>query len=173
MSQENSNNTKPVNKTDESQRSSNRLIYDTCEYEKRLVESTDPLNYQFFYGKFENCGKHGCLQKKNNTRYDVVDVESELKNIVRPGSLCGQFKYNPDGSNSTITADKAPVVLEPSLCPITNHRETYPNVKDSGHKEWCKDTPSENLINMGGNYYSEYSKDSNCLSKDVKLDCTA
>lgn len=181
MSQENSNNTKPVetkqevtqNKNDAANRNSNSLIYDTCEYEKRLAESTDPLNYAFFYGKFENCGKHGCVQKKNNTRYDVVDVESELKNITRPGTLCGQFKYNPDGSNSTITADKAPVVLAADLCPVTNHRETYPNVKGTGHTEWCKDTPSENLINMGGNYYTEYSKDSNCVNKDMKLNCSA
>tara|TARA_A100001015_G_scaffold130386_1_gene144636 strand:- start:379 stop:894 length:516 start_codon:yes stop_codon:yes gene_type:complete len=171
MSQGNSNNTK--SEGSDNPRSSNRLLYDTCEYEKRLVESTDPLNYAFFYGKFENCGKHGCIQKKNNTRYDVVDVESELKNITRPGSLCGQFKYNPDGSNSTVSADKAPVVLEPSLCPVTDRRKTLPTVNGTGHDNWQSDVVGDSLINMGGNYYSDYSKGSNYVGKGVSLDCSA
>ena len=37
--------------------SSNRLMYDACAYKKRLQESTTPLDYTLYPGKFENCSK--------------------------------------------------------------------------------------------------------------------
>ena len=37
--------------------SSNRLMYDTCAYKKRLDESVGPLNYTLYPGKYENCSK--------------------------------------------------------------------------------------------------------------------
>ena len=36
--------------------SSNRLMYDTCAY-KRNWESTTPLDYNLYAGKYENCSK--------------------------------------------------------------------------------------------------------------------
>ena len=37
--------------------SSNRLMYDTCAYKKKLEESTTPLDYNLYTGKYENCSK--------------------------------------------------------------------------------------------------------------------
>ena len=37
--------------------SSNRLIYDNCEYKTKLNESTNPLNYMLNPIRYENCNK--------------------------------------------------------------------------------------------------------------------
>ena len=37
--------------------SSNRLIYDECAYKKSLQQSTDPLEYSLYTGKYENTAK--------------------------------------------------------------------------------------------------------------------
>ena len=37
--------------------SSNRLMYDSCAYKQKLGESTSPLNYNLYTGKYENCAK--------------------------------------------------------------------------------------------------------------------
>ena len=57
---------------------SNRLIYDNCYYNQWLKDSTDPFNYQLYEGKFENC--HKCRGNYFYHPYDLVDVESELRN---------------------------------------------------------------------------------------------
>lgn len=102
------------------QGSSNRLLYDNCAYGKRLFESTSPLAYNTYQGKFENCNK--CIYDKFWTPYQLVDVESELWNINRPLSQCDQFKYSPNCPKSglcTSTFDKSvPVVVVPDVCPI-------------------------------------------------------
>jgi hypothetical protein len=101
--------------------SSNRLIYDNCAYQKKLYESTSPLAYMLYDGKMESCDK--CTYEGQFWRpYDLVDVESELKNITRANSKCPQYKYNPNCKRSKYclsTYDKtAPVVLAPEVCPI-------------------------------------------------------
>ncbi|AYV78696.1 MAG: hypothetical protein Edafosvirus25_10 [Edafosvirus sp.] len=100
--------------------SSNRQKYDNCAYQKRLYESTSPLKYQLYEGKFENCGK--CLYDKFWRPFDLVDVESELRNQNRPLSQCDQFKYNPNCPRSKMclsTFDPSvPVVYVPEICPI-------------------------------------------------------
>ena len=37
--------------------SSNRLMYDTCEYKTRLNESVQPLNYMLDPMRYETCNK--------------------------------------------------------------------------------------------------------------------
>lgn len=101
--------------------SSNRLSYDNCAYQKKLYESTSPLAYQLYDGKWESCDK--CIYDGQFWRpYDLVDVESELKNITRAASKCPQYKYNPNckkSKNCLSTYDRtAPVVLAPEVCPI-------------------------------------------------------
>lgn len=102
--------------------SSNRPIYDTCSYEKKLYESTSPLGYRLYGGYAENCNK--CTDGNFWFKYQpqVVDVESELLNLTRPLSDCDQFKYNPNCKRSglcTSTFDKRnPVILAPEVCPI-------------------------------------------------------
>ena len=98
--------------------SSNRQIYDSCNYQKRLYESTSPLAYQLYQGAHENCNK--CIYDKFYVPYqpEIVDIESELKNITRPLSDCDQFKYSPKCKKSGLcvsTFDRTvPIVLAQS-----------------------------------------------------------
>lgn len=120
--------------------SSNRLIYDNCSYQKKLYESTTPLEYQLYEGKFENCEK--CLYDKFWRPFDLVDYESELKNLNRPASQCDQFKYNPKCRRSGLclsTFDKTvPVVFAPEVCPIIYNN--IQKMKTVGYK-----VPADNL----------------------------
>ncbi len=112
---------------------SNRQIYDTCAYEKKLYESTSPLSYMTYFGQAENCNK--CIDKRFYVKYqpEIVDTESELLNLSRPLSKCDQFKYSPTCRKSGLcmsTFDRsAPVVLDPQVCPIVYNnipRRTHP-----------------------------------------------
>lgn len=111
----------------------NRLMYDNCSYQKSLYESTSPLSYNMYQGKYENCNK--CISDKFYVPYqpEIIDVESELWNITRPISDCDQFKYSPACKRSGLclsTFDKsAPVVFAPEVCPIVYNnipRQTHP-----------------------------------------------
>lgn len=101
---------------------SNRQIYDTCSYEKKLFESVSPLNYRLYFGASENCNK--CTDTNFYVKYqpEIVDVESELLNLTRPLSKCDQFKYSPTCKKSglcTSTFDKKnPVVLDRDVCSV-------------------------------------------------------
>lgn len=80
----------------------NKLIYDECAYKKRLQESTSPLNYNMYKGKFENCSK--CRMEFGTVggngvslpTVNLVDLESELRGQFRKTSLCPCKKYNPN-----------------------------------------------------------------------------
>jgi len=115
--------------------SSNNLLYDQCQFQKDLHESTAPLAYNLMFSKFENCNK--CVNGPNQFfvkfQPEIVDAESELLNLTRPLSNCDQFKYNPTCQRSglcTSTFDKAnPIVLAPEVCPIVFNnipRQTSP-----------------------------------------------
>jgi len=103
---------------------SNRTIYDNCQYQKRLYESTSPLQYKLNFAWAENCNK--CLYDKFWLKYQLVDVESELKNLSRPLSNCDQFKYQPhpnapcarNGMCISTFHKNIPVVPAPDVCPI-------------------------------------------------------
>ena len=71
----------------------NRLDYDKCAYAKSLEESTTPLEYWLFLGKYENCTQcpKGCCT--NNLDLSVrTEVESELWNIDRVSTKCPSKK---------------------------------------------------------------------------------
>jgi hypothetical protein len=100
---------------------------DQCAYEKTIHESTEPLGYQMFPGKFENCNK--CVRDKESFwrpfDEEIVDTESELRGITRRASNCPSKKYNPGCNKSsgmcTSTFDKSnPVVYPGRLCPIVS-----------------------------------------------------
>ena len=63
--------------------SSNRLMYDTCEYQTRLNESTGPLAYNLDPVRYENCNK--CRMDLgviggtavSHIRGNLVDLETE------------------------------------------------------------------------------------------------
>jgi hypothetical protein len=104
--------------------SSNRLIYDKCAYDKNLSESVAPLNYRMYSGAHENCNK--CVHDKIYRPFDLVDQESELKNITRLSTKCPEFKYNPNCKKQkgckkhchTTFDNNNPIVLAPEVCPI-------------------------------------------------------
>lgn len=100
----------------------NRQLYDNCNTSRLIKQSTDPLAYRLYFGAQENCNK--CLYDNFYVKYqpEIVDVESELKNLTRPLSDCDQFKYSPTCKRSglcTSTFDRSvPIVLAPEVCPI-------------------------------------------------------
>tara|TARA_A100001015_G_C14502586_1_gene523538 strand:- start:174 stop:587 length:414 start_codon:yes stop_codon:yes gene_type:complete len=85
--------------------SSNRLIYDSCAYQKELQQSTSPLDYALYTGKFENTAKcrvefgvvggNGVSQFSGN----LVDLESDLRGQTRAMTLCPCKKYSPSGKS--------------------------------------------------------------------------
>ena len=123
---------------------STRLIYDACAYRKTLQESTSPLGYMLYEGKHENCDK--CRQDKFWRPFDreMVDVESDLKNITRPNTKCPQFKYNPackkSGSCFSTFDNSAPIILAPEVCPIVHNN--IPKMTTPGYS-----VPSSNICN--------------------------
>ena len=102
----------------------NRLSYDNCAYQKKLYESTTPLLYRLYEGQYENCNK--CTYKNQFWRpFDLVDLESELKNITRPNTRCPQLKYHPDCKKSGMCVStfeqNLPVVLDKQVCPVVQN----------------------------------------------------
>ena len=79
----------------------NRLMYDSCSYKKSVEESTGTLSYMLNPIKFENCSKcrveFGVIGGSNvsHTKGQLVDTESELRNITRVNSKCPTKKYIP------------------------------------------------------------------------------
>jgi hypothetical protein len=79
--------------------SSTRLIYDGCkfnlEYGKRGTNRTQ-LDYNLYPGAHENCFQCPSVGNYPNILEfgKRADVESELNNQTRLGSLCPRYKYN-------------------------------------------------------------------------------
>ena len=81
--------------------SSNRLMYDTCAYKKRLDESTGPLAYHLNPMKYENC--HKCRMELgilggpsvSQIKGNLVDLENDLRGQTRNLSDCPEKKYHP------------------------------------------------------------------------------
>lgn len=114
---------------------SNRLIYDDCYYKQYIHGSVSPFVYNMYEGKFENCGK--CRKDKFYHIYDLVDVESELRNQTRPMSACGGWKYNPNTKQPACQTFKSqPVKFE-----SPNRRYIY------------NDNPTEKLVS---HYFRDY-----------------
>ena len=80
--------------------SSNRLMYDTCEYKTRLNESVSPLEYQLNPMRYENCNKCrmdlGIIGGSNvsHIKGNMVDLETDLFGITRKASLCPTQKFS-------------------------------------------------------------------------------
>lgn len=75
--------------------SSNRLIYDKCAYASEIKESTSPLEYYLFKGKYESCKQCTVGNFTNNLPFDLkTDTESELLGLTRPNTKCPSLKYD-------------------------------------------------------------------------------
>jgi hypothetical protein len=124
----------------------NRLRYDNCAYQKSLFESTSHLGYELYSGKFENNQKCTVDNMPTYKPFDLVDIETELRNINRAGSRCPQFKYNQNckkTANCTNTFDQSvPVVFPPEICPIVNNN--IPKMYNTGLSSYENNVPIDN-----------------------------
>jgi len=92
--------------------SSNRLIYDTCAYSKRIGESVGPLAYQLNPMKYENCKK--CRHELgivggtavSHIKGNLVDLENDLRGATRANSLCPSNKFVPGNNNKIVLEGK-------------------------------------------------------------------
>jgi hypothetical protein len=107
-----------------------RLNYDNCAYDKRVSESVSPLGYRLSRFKYENndrCTYDGIQHAPFDP--ELVDQETELRGITRPGTRCPSLQYNKNCKKSktcTNTYDKSvPVVYPANLCPVV-HSNLYP-----------------------------------------------
>ena len=88
--------------------SSNRLMYDTCEYKTRLNENLGTLEYMLDNSRYENCGK--CRMELgiiggtavSNIQGNLVDLETDLFGITRKASLCPANKYSSSCATKNI-----------------------------------------------------------------------
>ncbi len=72
----------------------NRLDYDTCAYAKKIQESTEPLDYWLFLGKYESCNHCETTDYTNNLDFTVrTQVENDLKGQTRKGTKCPKEKF--------------------------------------------------------------------------------
>lgn len=109
----------------------NRLSYDSCAYSKTLQQSTDPLEYSLFKGKFESCNSCPVGDYTNNLDFGVrSDIESDLKGQTRLGSKCPSEKFP---ANAGAAAPFTPMVTCQSVYNITPNnlvRPTTNGLKD-------------------------------------------
>ena len=61
---------------------SNKPLYDCCEYAQDLQQSVEPLSYQMYFGKEENCNK--CIENKVWFKQDPTLVNIESEDCIRP-----------------------------------------------------------------------------------------
>ena len=88
--------------------SSNRLMYDTCEYRTRLNENAGTLEYTLDTVRYENCNK--CRMELgvvggtavSHIQGNLVDLETDLMGITRKASLCPTKKYMSSCSTQNI-----------------------------------------------------------------------
>lgn len=95
-----------------------RSQYDSCAYAKEIQESTSPLEYFLFKGKYENCKQCPVGSFTNNLPFGPkADVESELFGITREQTRCPERKYNPN--KPAPKADFSPAIMCQSIYSIT------------------------------------------------------
>lgn len=104
--------------------SSNRLIYDSCAYKKNLQQSTDPLQYALYTGKYENTAKCrielGSVGGNGVSLFNgnLVDLESDLRGQTRLTSLCPCDKYSPKCSNPNCNNNNKGIPCSSPECQI-------------------------------------------------------
>ena len=103
----------------------NRLPYDSCAYAKTLQQSTEPLDYNLYRGKYESCEQ--CIDALFPSDLDFgvrADVESDLKGQVRTGSKCDNEKFP---KNANIIAEFTPMIINQSIYNLTPNNLQKPN----------------------------------------------
>lgn len=104
----------------------NRLTYDSCAYSKTLQQSTDPLEYNLFLGKFESCNDCPIGDFPVNLDFTSrADVESDLKGQTRMGSKCPSEKFPTNSAKATPFTPAVTCASIYKLLPVNNG---YPSI---------------------------------------------
>ena len=136
--------------------SSTRLEYDNCAYKQELRQSTDPMRYQLYSGKYVNCGNI-CRADKNFPANGIalVDVESELKGINRINSRCNESKHPYYDSEHIIRTNDPR--LPPHITPYACERDIVPNnIPKMTHPGFGPMNPNVCDGSYPVNYYSKF-----------------
>ena len=109
-----------------SQKSFNRLLYDTCATQQATNQSTGALPYTFYKGAHVHCGSCECNELDTNQDYaSRVVKETEMQNRTQVASKCSNTKYLPscdkDGC-SKVEIQPTP----PNLCNRSIITEKFP-----------------------------------------------
>lgn len=109
---------------------STRLNYDECSYKKQLNESVSPGNYKLSIDQTENVNR--CRGKNDaiHFKYEFVDAETDLLNIMRLNSHCDELKYNATDPAQIASVAAIPKSFPPELCPIV--QTNIPKTTDKG-----------------------------------------
>lgn len=112
---------------------SNNLIYDNCSYQQYLESINDHYHYRLYQGAYENINK--CRKDNFYHPYDLVDVESDLKNTTRPASNCRMFKYNPSNKGKCQTVKKPYEVSSIQCNRFISEKQSIPQIKEQEKNE--------------------------------------
>jgi hypothetical protein len=135
-----------------------KLIYDKCQTLQKTNESVKPGDYRLFKMAHVNC-EHECKPDRStpSNAFNVVDVESELKNITRIESKCNiaRFPNNiTSGANINSASPRLPAYMPPWAC----EREIVPtNLRP--FKSSMLNMPSDSCpqpVSAGSSYYSKF-----------------
>ena len=103
-----------------SQKSFNRLIYDSCATQQATNQSTGALPYTFYKGAHVHCGSCGCNDLPSNQDFSTrVEQETEMQNRTQVASKCSNTKYlpncGPDGCSPQNTQPTPPGLCNRSI----------------------------------------------------------
>jgi len=109
---------------------SNRVKYDVSAFQNQLHIMTAPLSFNMYLGTFENQNK--CRNDRFFKKFDLVDVESELRNLDRPLSKSNDLEFSQTciDRGYCMNTFLAPSVLPAEVCPIVHNNIPFP--KSSG-----------------------------------------
>lgn len=106
---------------------SNNLIYDNCSYQQYLNGNDQQYHYRLSMDPYENINK--CRFDKFYHPYDVVSIESILRNQTRPASNCNMFKHNPNNQGKCFSKKEPYTVssIQSNIynCPSCNTKLNY------------------------------------------------
>ena len=173
--------------------SSNRLKYDKCAYVANMKESTEPLEYNLFVGKYENCEKCPIGKYGNILPFGAkTNTESELLGLTRPNSKCPEKKYQAESTfnNMPLSAAKmcdsiyyiTPNNLVKPTSNMINEKKLAANTKKCNRIEKFVDNDDEDDESYRDNIkcnYNSFMTHYNCTvmcndetsTKDLKNPC--
>jgi hypothetical protein len=99
----------------------NRLIYDTCNYNADLKQSTTPLSYMLDPIRYENCQK--CRPELgivggtsvSHISGNLVDLENDLRGQTRPATRCPAYQYMPPTGDVLSSKEYIKPVTHPDI----------------------------------------------------------